>query len=169
MSQSRPLVRVAVPVPLADAFDYLVPPGGYPPPIGARVRVPFGRGERIGLMKFGSRMDVFLPPDADLRIGVGERVDAALDADMALNLAIGSERQKIAYLSMIAERTERTLSFHLRLQPDNPEAARLAVGTLLRRLPGLRVAPGAELRYRLLPGFKALESLPVVWGPPAGG
>ena len=62
-----------------------------------------------------------------------QRVDAALDADMALNLAIGSERQKIAYLSMIAERTERTLSFHLRLQPDNLEAARLAVGTLLRR------------------------------------
>lgn len=62
-----------------------------------------------------------------------QRVDAALDADMALNLAIGSERQKLAYLSTIAERTERTLSFHLRLQPDNREAARLAVGTLLQR------------------------------------
>ena len=34
------------------------------------------RGERIGLMKFGSRMDVFLPPDAELRVGVGERVVA---------------------------------------------------------------------------------------------
>jgi phosphatidylserine decarboxylase len=32
------------------------------------------RGERIGLMKFGSRMDVFLPPRADLRVSVGERV-----------------------------------------------------------------------------------------------
>ncbi len=32
------------------------------------------RGERIGLMKFGSRMDVFLPADADLRVGVGEKV-----------------------------------------------------------------------------------------------
>lgn len=32
------------------------------------------RGERIGLMKFGSRMDVFLPTDADLKVGVGERV-----------------------------------------------------------------------------------------------
>jgi phosphatidylserine decarboxylase len=34
------------------------------------------RGERIGLMKFGSRMDVFLPPHAELRVGVGERVIA---------------------------------------------------------------------------------------------
>jgi phosphatidylserine decarboxylase len=34
------------------------------------------RGERIGLMKFGSRMDVFLPTDADLRVRVGEHVVA---------------------------------------------------------------------------------------------
>jgi len=33
-----------------------------------------GRGERIGLMKFGSRMDVFLPTDARLRVAVGDRV-----------------------------------------------------------------------------------------------
>ena len=32
------------------------------------------RGERIGLMKFGSRMDVFLPVEAELRVSVGERV-----------------------------------------------------------------------------------------------
>jgi phosphatidylserine decarboxylase len=32
------------------------------------------RGQRIGLMKFGSRMDVFLPMDAELRAGVGDRV-----------------------------------------------------------------------------------------------
>ena len=34
------------------------------------------RGERIGLMKFGSRMDVFLPPSAQLRVRVGEHVVA---------------------------------------------------------------------------------------------
>jgi len=31
-------------------------------------------GERLGLMKFGSRMDVFLPASADLRARVGDRV-----------------------------------------------------------------------------------------------
>jgi len=34
------------------------------------------RGERIGLMKFGSRMDVFLPPRAVLLVQVGESVVA---------------------------------------------------------------------------------------------
>lgn len=34
------------------------------------------RGQRIGLMKFGSRMDVFLPTDAALLVSVGERVVA---------------------------------------------------------------------------------------------
>lgn len=41
--------------------------------------------------------------------------------------------------------------------------ADVALSTLLLRLPGLRVEPGAALRYRPLPGFKALERLPVVW------
>lgn len=34
------------------------------------------RGERIGLMKFGSRMDVFLPTDARLAVSVGQQVVA---------------------------------------------------------------------------------------------
>jgi phosphatidylserine decarboxylase len=32
------------------------------------------RGERIGLMKFGSRMDVFLPIEAQLLVSVGQKV-----------------------------------------------------------------------------------------------
>jgi phosphatidylserine decarboxylase len=32
------------------------------------------RGQRVGLMKFGSRMDVFLPMDAELLVNVGEHV-----------------------------------------------------------------------------------------------
>ena len=32
------------------------------------------RGQRMGLMKFGSRMDVFMPMDAELRVSVGQQV-----------------------------------------------------------------------------------------------
>ncbi len=34
------------------------------------------RGERIGLMKFGSRMDVFLPARAEILVGAGQHVVA---------------------------------------------------------------------------------------------
>jgi phosphatidylserine decarboxylase len=33
-------------------------------------------GDRIGLMKFGSRMDVFLPPEVELTVATGERTVA---------------------------------------------------------------------------------------------
>jgi cytochrome P450 len=43
----------------------------------------------------------------------------------------------------------------------------IALNALLARLPGLRVAvPEEALRYRFLPGFRALEALPVVWDVP---
>ena len=34
------------------------------------------RGQRVGLMKFGSRMDVFMPPGAQLLVSVGDKVIA---------------------------------------------------------------------------------------------
>jgi phosphatidylserine decarboxylase len=39
---------------------------------GAELR----RGDRIGLIRFGSRVDVFLPEDADILVEVGQRVRA---------------------------------------------------------------------------------------------
>jgi phosphatidylserine decarboxylase len=34
------------------------------------------RGERFGLIRFGSRVDVYLPPEAEIRIQVGDKVKA---------------------------------------------------------------------------------------------
>ena len=42
---------------------------------GARV----ARGERYGLIRFGSRMDVYLPPAAETTVRVGERVRGGSD------------------------------------------------------------------------------------------
>jgi phosphatidylserine decarboxylase len=36
-------------------------------------------GERYGLIRFGSRVDIFLPMDADLKVKVGDRVTGARD------------------------------------------------------------------------------------------
>lgn len=50
MNDHKPLIRVALPVPLAEGFDYFWP---HPQPVplpGTRVEVPFGRGRRIGIV-----------------------------------------------------------------------------------------------------------------------
>ena len=76
MSSSTQLVRVAVPVPLADAFDYLAPAGALPAP-GCRVRVPFGRGERIGIV-------VDHPAATDVAPDRLKAIGSVLDASPAL-------------------------------------------------------------------------------------
>jgi phosphatidylserine decarboxylase len=48
------------------------------------------RGERIGLMKFGSRMDVFLPENATICVGVGQHV---LGGETVLAMLEGSSAQ----------------------------------------------------------------------------
>jgi phosphatidylserine decarboxylase len=48
------------------------------------------RGERIGLMKFGSRMDVFLPLDAEIFVSVGQKVVAG--ETIIAELPAGSDR-----------------------------------------------------------------------------
>ncbi|MDE0349273.1 MAG: primosomal protein N' [Gammaproteobacteria bacterium] len=71
------VVEVAVPRPLRRVFDYAVPTGEPVPPVGARVRVPFGRTEVVGVVagdRPGSKHRLktitevidpngFLPPD----------------------------------------------------------------------------------------------------------
>lgn len=36
------------------------------------------RGDRVGMIKFGSRVDVFLPPNATIRVKIGDKVKVAL-------------------------------------------------------------------------------------------
>nr|WP_041603722.1 primosomal protein N' [Thioflavicoccus mobilis] len=52
MSGAPSILRVAVPAPVPEPFDYLPPsePGTPPPRPGQRVLVPFGRGRRVGLI-----------------------------------------------------------------------------------------------------------------------
>ena len=61
------------------------------------------------------------------------RADAIIERQLALNLAVGSERQKLAFVRSMSERTERTISLHLRDAPQDPRAAALAALVLLQR------------------------------------
>jgi cytochrome P450 len=72
-------------------------------------------------------------------------------------------------LDLAAERETRLLAFgrgnHFCLgAPLARLEAEIALGTLLRRLPGLRLAvPEEELRWRPVPLFRSLVALPVAW------
>jgi CHAT domain-containing protein len=66
-------------------------------------------------------------------IAFQSRANNISERDLALNLAIGSERQKLAYLAIFSRQTDFTLSLHSQIAPDNPQARDLAFTTLLRR------------------------------------
>jgi CHAT domain-containing protein/tetratricopeptide (TPR) repeat protein len=61
------------------------------------------------------------------------RANAISERNLALNLAAGSERQKLAYLSLLSKQTDFTFSLHCQAAPDDPQALNLAFTTLLRR------------------------------------
>jgi CHAT domain-containing protein/Tfp pilus assembly protein PilF len=61
------------------------------------------------------------------------RADAILERQLALNLAVGSERQKLAFVAAMSERTDRTISLHLRDAPRDPDAASLGALVVLQR------------------------------------
>jgi CHAT domain-containing protein/tetratricopeptide (TPR) repeat protein len=61
------------------------------------------------------------------------KLESAVESVIAFNLAIGSEREKLAFLDSVAGRTDRTISLNLQLEPDNPQAAAMAATVLFQR------------------------------------
>jgi len=59
--------------------------------------------------------------------------NTASERDLARNLVIGSERQKLAYLATLSAQTDRTISLHLRSAPHDPAPAALAATVILQR------------------------------------
>ena len=87
------------------------------------------------------------------------RLERATETAIALNLSIGSERQRVAYLTPVAERTERTLSLNLQMTPSDPDSTALAVTVLLQRKGRVLDAAAdmqAALRRHAHPGSQAL-------------
>jgi CHAT domain-containing protein/Tfp pilus assembly protein PilF len=71
--------------------------------------------------------------DIGQSIALQSRAAAIDEHNLALNLAIGSERQKLAYLSTLSGQGDRAISFHLRYAPDDPAARNLAATIILQR------------------------------------
>ena len=60
------------------------------------------------------------------------RANTILEHNLNLNLAIGSERQKLAFLNRLPEQLNRAISLHVRFTVDDPLARELAVTTVLQ-------------------------------------
>lgn len=56
--------------------------------VGQRVE----RGQRIGLIKFGSRVDVLMPAEAELRVKMGSRVSCGSTVLAVMPTASGATR-----------------------------------------------------------------------------
>ena len=61
------------------------------------------------------------------------RADAAIEVQLALNLAVGSARQRLASAANVSERTDRTISLSLSVAAGDPGASALAALVLLQR------------------------------------
>jgi CHAT domain-containing protein/Tfp pilus assembly protein PilF len=61
------------------------------------------------------------------------RSNDIFERQIALNVATGSERQKLLYLTTLAGQTDSTISLHVRSAPKDAAARQLALTTVLRR------------------------------------
>jgi CHAT domain-containing protein/Tfp pilus assembly protein PilF len=61
------------------------------------------------------------------------RSDTIVEKQLTLNLAVGSERQKLAFAASVTGRTDRTISLHLVQAPRDVDAGALAALVVLQR------------------------------------
>jgi CHAT domain-containing protein len=61
------------------------------------------------------------------------RVDQIIEKSISFNLAVGSERERLAYIDSIGEYMERSISMNVREAPNDKRAAEAAATALLQR------------------------------------
>jgi len=78
-------------------------------------------------------------------IAYQSRATAVVERNLKLNLAIGSERQKLAYLATISKQTDQAISLHLLYARQDPAAGALAATLILQRKGRALDAPSESL------------------------
>jgi CHAT domain-containing protein/Tfp pilus assembly protein PilF len=91
--------------------------------------------QRPHVARMLNNLALFYAVKGDIRqaIEFQSRSNAVTEYNLSLNLAGGSERQKLAFLALFSKQTDFTLSLHSQAAPDDPQALDLAFTTLLRR------------------------------------
>ncbi len=100
-----------------------------------------------------------LKGDSAQAVALQTRLNSLLEQNIALNLAVGSEQQKLAYLSSLPAYLDQTISLHVGFAPREADARDLAVTTLLQRKGRVLDAmtdSWATLRRRFEPRHQAL-------------
>lgn len=123
-SMTRRYLQLALPSPLRQHFDYLLPAKIEEPPVGARVRVPFGRQEQIGIC-----------------VGISETTDVSEDKLRAATEALDDEPVLPASLFRLCQWAAEYYQHPL------GEVFDTALPVLLRQ--GEPLAAPGELRWRL--------------------
>lgn len=96
--------------------------------LGLGKQHPYARNSLLGLAKlYEASGDV----EGALKHLVRGR--AVSDYNIDLNIATGSEQQKLSYLRTVSDDTDRLISFHVKSAPLDARAARLAMSTILHR------------------------------------
>ena len=71
--------------------------------------------------------------DLDRALDYQKQTDATIEKNLTLNLAVGSERQKLAYFDSLSARTSRTISLETGLAAGTPGSVEMAALALLQR------------------------------------
>jgi CHAT domain-containing protein len=71
--------------------------------------------------------------DVEKALAFRRRADAIAEQELALNLVVGSERQKLLFLRSMSERSDKTISLNLREAPASDDASALAALVILQR------------------------------------
>jgi CHAT domain-containing protein/tetratricopeptide (TPR) repeat protein len=92
---------------------------------------PYDRGTLVSVGNIARRYAAI--GDIPNAVAFQRRADTILDAQMRLQLAVGSEREKLAFMNDVSARTDRTISLSLREAATDPDARALAALVLLQR------------------------------------
>ena len=118
------VLRVAVPVPLPQLFDYLPPRGLRAADIapGSRIAVPFGRGKRVGIV-------IENAAESEIEVSRLKPAVALLDAEPVINAELLATLQWVSkyYLHPLGEVLDTALPVGLRRIQAQPELGDLAL------------------------------------------